>query len=135
MQANQPKKKQKEKKLRPKLLYFAFCFIKYSNDVFLALADRNSSIFLRKSKSLGTSSVLVNDWFNLSFVSIASWTWLANTGIVLSREDLGALSSFDLGNPAIGGLCVNLELNIFIFSTNESFAGSSSSNLAATSEL
>lgn len=127
------KKTQNKIKIRPKLLNFAFCRMRYSRDVFLALAERNSSIFSWKSGLRGTSS-WVNDFVSLSFCSIASWTWLANTGIVRSREVLGTFSSFGRGNPAMGGLCVNFELNIFIFSIKDSFAGSSSSNLAATSE-
>lgn len=122
-------------KIRPKLLNFAFCLIRYSSDVFLALADRNSSILSWKSGLRGTTSSWVRDLVSLSFCSIASWTWLASTGIVLNRDVLGTLSSFGRGTPAIGGLWVNFELNIFIFSLNDIFAGSSSSNLAATSEF
>lgn len=120
-------------KIRPKLLNLAFCRMRYSRDVFLALAERNNSIFSWKSGLRGTSS-WVSDLVSLSFCSIASWTWLANTGIVRSRDVLGTRSSFGRGTPAMGGLCVNLALNIFIFSIIDNFAGSSSSNLAATSE-
>lgn len=116
-------------KIRPKLLNFEFCLMIYSNDVFFALADRNSSIFSWKSGLRGTS--LVNDLVSLSFCSNASCTWLANTGIVLNLV-LWTLSSLGLGSPATGGLCVSFELNIFILSINDIFAGSSSSNLAAT---
>lgn len=118
-------------KIRPKLLNFEFCLMRYSNDVFFALAERNNSIFSWKSGLRGTSS-WVNDLVSLSFCSMASWTWLANTGIVLSLDVLVALSWFGRGNPATGGLCVSFVLNIFIFSMSDSFAGSSSSNLAAT---
>lgn len=120
-------------KIRPKLLNLAFCLIIYSSDVFLALADRNSSILSWKSELRGTSS-WVRDLVSLSFCSMASWTWLARTGMVRRRDVLGTRSSFGRGKPAIGGLCVNFELNIFIFSLSDILAGSSSSNLAATSE-
>lgn len=119
-------------KIRPKLLNFAFCLIMYSSDVFLALADRKSSILSWKSGLRGTSS-WVSDLVSLSFCSMASCTWLASTGMVRSRDVL-TLSSFGRGRPAMGGLCVNFWLNIFIFSLNDILAGSSSSNLAATSE-
>lgn len=117
--------------IRPKLLNFEFCRIKYSSDVFFALADRNSSIFKAKSVFLGTSS-WVKDLVSLSFCSMASCTWLARTGMVLSLEVLVLSSRFRGGRPATGGLWVNLELNIFILSESDNFAGSSSSNLAAT---
>lgn len=101
--------------------------------MFFALADLNSSILSWKSGFLGTSS-WVKDFVNLSFCSIASCTWLANTGIVRRRDVLGTLSWQDLGSPAGGGLCVNLALNIFILSESDILAGSSSSSLAATGE-
>lgn len=131
---NKKKKNNKNKtqiiQIRPKLLNLAFCFMRYSKDVFFALADLKSSILSWKSGFLGTSSC-VRDLVSLSFCSIASCTWLANTGIVLSLEARGTRSE-DLGSPETGGLCVNFALNIFILSAKDILAGSSSSNLAAT---